>query len=114
VEFEDAPVLNRSGILKNVTANRILRSLLYKDPSDALYSFYGRAALLSVITDLLLATQETEKKHATVQQILAYIRHNPESDLSGEALSRVFSYHKNHINKLIKQETGRSLHAYAR
>lgn len=114
VEFEDADVLNKSGIIKNISCEKALRSLLQKDRADALYGFYGRAALFSVITDILSAEQGNKKKSSTVEKILEYIKNNPERALSGDELSKLFSYHKNHINKLIKQETGRSLSEYIR
>ena len=114
IAFENAAILNQSGIFKNVSCENALRSLLYQDPADALYCFYGRAALFSVISDLLDSKEGARKKRSTVAPILEYIKTNPEKDLSGDALSKLFSYHKNHINKLIKQETGRSLSEYIR
>ncbi len=114
IEFEDADILNRSGIIKNLSSAKALRSLLYKDPADALYRFYELSALLSVIADILASEPKNEKKSSTVEPILEYIRSNPENDLSGGALSSLFSYHKNHINKLIKKETGKSLGEYVR
>jgi AraC-like DNA-binding protein len=114
IEFDDAPVLNKSGIIKGASCEGALRSLLYKSPDDALYSFYSTSALFSVITDILTSEQRSKKADSRVEEILEYIRKNPEGDLSGDALSKLFSYHKNHINKLIKRETGRSLTGYVR
>ena len=114
IEFEDALILNESGIIKNLSSLKAMRTLLYKDPSDALYGFYGTSALFSVIADLLTSEEKNKKKGSTVEPILEYIRSNPEKDISGDALSSLFSYHKNHINKLIKNETGKSLGEYVR
>lgn len=114
LNFEDADVLNKSGTIKNVSCYKILKLLLSLDSKDAHYPFYSRAAIFSVITDMLVADGENEKKSTAVQRLLEYIKSNPESDLSGEALSKIFSYHKNHINKLIKQKTGKSLGEYVR
>ena len=114
IEFEDAPMLNRSGIVKSASPGTALKELLDRDPADALYDFYARSALFSVIADLLSAQKTNKPKSSNATPILDYIKANPEKDLSGEALSKLFSYHKNHINKLVKQETGRSLGAYIR
>jgi len=114
IEFEDATVFNESGIIRSTSCEKALKSLLYRDPADSLYYFYGLSTLISVIADILDSEQKNEKKGSTVEPILKYIRGNPEKDLSGDALSRLFSYHKNHINKLVKQETGRSLGEYVR
>jgi AraC-like DNA-binding protein len=79
----------------------------------ALSRLYERAALTALIADLLTSSQDTPPKSA-VQNIMEYIRCNPEKDLSGNALSTIFFFHKNHINKLIKRETGKSLCEYVR
>ena len=114
IDFEDAAPLNTGGIFQTRSCEKRLRELLYQDRADATYCFYARAALFSVIADLLSGVQSNQPKNGAVDQILNYIRTNPEKDLSGEALSGVFSYHKNHINKLIKRETGKTLSEYVR
>ena len=114
IKFEDAAVLNKSGIFRNFSIKKILSTLIYKDLSDELYCFYGRAMIFSFIADMLTAARENEKECLVTQRILEYIRLNPEKDLSGDTLSKTFSYHKNHINKLVKRETGRSLSEYIR
>ena len=114
LEFEDAPILNKSGIVRNIFCEKTLNPLLYITPTDALYCFYGKSVLFSVITEILASKQKSKKKNRAVERILEYIKTNPEKDLSGDVLAKLFSYHKNHINKLIKQETGKSLSAYVR
>ena len=112
VAFEDAAALNKSGIFKNVFEER-LRLLLDIKRTDLIRGLYERSVLLSVIANMLSSRQES-KPESTVQRILEYIKSNPEKDLSGAALSLLFSYHKNHINKLVKRETGKSLSEYIR
>ena len=114
IEFEDAAVLNKSGIIKNVSFEKTLRTLLCKKTADELYRFYELSAMFSVIAEILSSESKNKKKNPTVEPIIEYIRSNPEKDLSGDALSGVFSYHKNHINKLIKKETGKTLSEYVR
>jgi AraC-like DNA-binding protein len=114
IDFENAPVLNRSGIFKNIFLDKKVKSLLYMDRSDAIYSFCARSILFSIIANMLTAARKIKGKSSAVLRILQYIRSNPEKDLSASALSKLFSYHKNHINKLIKQETGKSLSEYIR
>ena len=114
LEFEDAAVLNQSGIVRNISCEKTLKPLLCTSPADALYSFYGKSVLFSVITDILAPEQKSKKNSRAVERILEYIRTGPEKDLSSDVLSKLFSYHKNHINKLIKRETGKSLSEYVR
>ena len=106
--------MNESGIFRNTSCEKPLESLLYKDRTDATYCFYAKAALFSVIADLLSSVQENKRKKGVTEEILEYIKTNPEKELSGDALSRLFSYHKNHINKLVKRETGKSLSEFVR
>ena len=114
VDFEDAAELNKSGIVKKLSADNDMRSLVYMDRADALYSFYGRAVMFSVIADTLTSIRESNSKGSVGKKILEYINRNPEKELSGKALSKIFSYHPNHINKLIKKEAGKTLSEYTR
>lgn len=114
IEFEDADILNKSGIIKNISFEKSLRTIIGKDPADELYRFYELSVMFSVIADILSSEPKNKKKNTSVKPIIEYIRGNPEKDLSGDALSKLFSYHKNHINKLIKKETGKTLSEYVR
>ena len=112
IYFEDAPTLNKSGIFKNIFDEK-LESLLCINRADSIHSLYERSMLLSVIANML-SSERGNKVKSAVHRILEYIKCNPENDLSADSLSSLFSYHKNHINKLIKRETGRSLSEYIR
>ena len=70
--------------------------------------------MLTIISDIL--NSQTIKKSVSVsaKNIVNYIKTNPENQLTIESLSKKFSYHKNHINKLIKEETGKSLIEFIR
>ena len=91
IEFEDATVLNHSRIIRNLSCEKLLRQLLYKDPKDALYRFFGLSALFSVLTNILESEQNGKKKNRPVEPILEYIKTNPEKDLSADALSSPFT-----------------------
>ena len=112
IDFENAAALNKSRIFKHVF-EKSLKSLLYIQRTDVVHRLYERSMLLSFIADIL-SSEGSEKTNSITQRILEYIKCNPENDLSGDALSAIFSYHKNHINKLIKRKTGKSLSEYVR
>ncbi len=64
---------------------------------------------------LLLKLISSRKKNGTsypVDLILGYIRENYRSDRLTADLSERFSYHPNHINRLVKTSTGVSLKSY--
>lgn len=114
IDFEDATILNKSGIVRSISCEKALKPLLCAAHTDAHYCFYGKSAIFYVIAAILSSEQRSKKKSRAVERILEYIKTNPEKDLSAEVLAQLFCYHKNHINKLIKQETGRNLGEYVR
>ncbi len=48
------------------------------------------------------------------EEILNHIRKNLESELTYESIGEVFHYHPNHINRIVKKQTGMTLHNYVR
>ena len=77
LEFEDAPILNKSGIVRNIFCEKTLKPLLYITPTDALYCFYGKSVLFSVITDILASKQKSKKKNTKVQNTQKCKRKKP-------------------------------------
>lgn len=75
-----------------------------------------RARFLLALTDILRETalEQSGVRHTSrkAEEILAYIREHHAEPLSGETLSKIFHYHKNHINYLVKLKTGVSVHQY--
>ena len=72
----------------------------------------SRAALLSVLAILLSGDRPSPP--AAAAEIVAYIRTHPDGNLSPDALAARFSYHKNHINRLVRSTTGKPLSALVR
>ena len=62
---------------------------------------------------ILLARDLTEKTHYSKgDAIIEYVREHYREPLTNESVAAHFSYHKNYINTLIKEETGTTLHSY--
>lgn len=112
--LSDAHMLNSGCVLHGVGIQPILESLLSTDVADPLYPFHAHAAITSILSQLLRADAGRWGGCSRVGEILAYLRLNPDGDLSADALSRRFSYHKNYINQLIRGATGKTLSAYVR
>lgn len=55
---------------------------------------------------------DSEKLTRTVSEITDFIRKHYAEPLDNAAIARYFSYHPNHINRLLTEQTGMSLHAY--
>lgn len=105
--FEDAKILNKSAVFKNINFTKI-KELLYSDNSE-FYALFNRAVLLSIIADIISSQGSKKPINYTAKKIVNYIKTHPESELMPELLAKKFSYHKNHVNKLVKEETGKSL-----
>ena len=100
-----------SGLFSHTSAARVFSSLLTRDSEDALYPFLSAAALHTVLVELLTVAYVPGGR---CEPILAYLRENPEGDLSAAGLASRFSYHKNYISALVKERTGMSLGRYVR
>lgn len=55
---------------------------------------------------------QSAKSNQTIEDLLEYIRTHYQKPLSNQALAARFSYHPNHLSKLMVQYTGMSLHQY--
>lgn len=108
IVFEDAAALNQSGFFKGADRHQRIAGLKAYGKNDTLFPFFARACILSTVADILAAYPKSKKKNSA-SGIVEYIKSNPEADLSIDALSTLFSYHKNHISRLIKKECGKTL-----
>lgn len=105
---EDAPELNTPTLLSCDAAPYLSHLTEAKGRAATLTA---HAALLSLLADLL-ARERTPPPAAA--EIIAYIEAHPCGDLSPDALAARFSYHKNHINRLVRRATGAPLSALVR
>lgn len=114
VDFEDADMLNSSTLFKDVECQRIFESAITAHRTDPLYDFHSKTAVISAVSQILQNERQRDKKASGVDNILTYINLNPDKDLSADALSSLFGYHKNHINHLVKSATSLTLSEYVR
>ena len=78
---------------------------------DEKRSLYARRWLLNIICKL---AGGADTPHGRAAAILDYLRAHPCDSNTAEELSARFGYHKNHVGRLIKAETGMTLPAYMR
>ena len=69
-----------------------------------------------LLKDILICAarlyKTNEKENTKTGQILTYIHNHFSENITNAQIANHFSYHPNHINSLIKTETGVSLHRY--
>ena len=114
VAFEDAAMFDKGGVFKDADCAHVFDSILTTDRADPYYDFYAKNAICSAVAQILQSERRKIQRVNGTEQILTYINLNPEKDLSGDTLSLLFSYHKNHINYLVKNATGLTLSEYVR
>ncbi len=66
---------------------------------------------------LLCAARMKQEENASVQKskgtaIVSYVKEHFAEPLTNESVSRHFSYHKNYVNRIFKNETGQTLHQF--
>ena len=112
LSFSDLPVFNESGIFESVDCRTVFTSLAALVPGDEAYLFHTGATLRYLLSLLLRKGNHLASRTPAAEPILAYIRENPDGDLSADALAKRFLYHKNYINHLVKSSTGKTLTRY--
>lgn len=112
--FIDAPGLNTPCIIRN--------SFNISDYAGKIFSEYTRACGASMrLVSLLISCiiEEICRKElfcegvsGKYEEMISYIKDNCSEKLTAEGLSEKFHYHKNHINRIIKSNTGMNLKTF--
>ena len=105
--ISDGAVLRHNRVFKNVAGTHIFTELLERNSEDVYFDLFAKIALSQLIYNLLVS--EERKKNVGADRIISYINSNATKDLSAELLEKKFGYHRNYINKLLKEQTGRTL-----
>ncbi len=115
-EIEDCPKLSGVLYIQNIVSiqNR-LNAIAGEYMNQLLYHKQKIGHMLGdCLCDIVRYSQigaPTAQKHK-YNDILAYVRTHYAEKLTNETLGKLFGYHPNYINHLVKQSTGLSLHQY--
>lgn len=94
-------------------AESYMRGLMYEYSSKQVYSDSASGAIIAYLAARLsramLLGVEYGQSH---EEIIAYINTHYSERLTYETLGKVFSYHPNHISRMILRATGLPLHRY--
>ena len=105
--ISDGAALRHNRVFKRIGGGHIFTELLSANRDDVYFELFAKVSISQMIYNIL--TDEQKKKNAQAQKILSYINLNATEELSAALLEQKFGYHRNHINRLVKQETGRTL-----
>ena len=115
-DFEDARSLSRVLYIKELDGiQKKLAMIVNEYSQNLLYCELKCGHLLAeCIADILRAYQigysHTESEN--YDQIISYIQKHYTENISNITLGKVFGYHPNYVNFLVKRMTGMSLHQY--
>ena len=117
IQIEDAPVFQTAFMMEDFPNIVDITVQLLKEYNNRLhgYTLRCRAMLMDMLVTLLrmaISPDHTQVRLAATEDILEYIRNNCDSALDRKELSRIFHYHPNHINRLVQQATGMTLHQF--
>ena len=109
-QFEDlsSPIIRQipqiNTLLTQCTDSFILKDTLYREKSSAIL----KLCLLELIR------QNSKNTHSKLcEDVLSYIHQNYTlTTLTNEDIATKFNYHPYHLSRMIKQETGKTLHKY--
>ncbi|MBQ7900524.1 MAG: helix-turn-helix transcriptional regulator [Clostridia bacterium] len=113
-DFTDFPKLNEVYVIHNDTeivdlSFKILKEYEKEDPSSRRLI----SLLMScIIEKMCLHKDNPGRKNDKYQQIINYIKENAHLKITAEDLEERFHYHKNHINRIVKSETGMNLKSF--
>lgn len=105
--LSDGEALLHNRVFRNIDEAHVFSELLATSKDGVYFDLFSKICISQILYSLL--TSEEKRKNSKAEKILHYINQNATEDLSAEFLERKFGYHRNHINRLLKQETGHTL-----
>lgn len=107
VEFANAPCFNQSGVFNYESLQDAFSKMLVSTGVGEFNGLRLKELLIKVILSLV-NNHSQEKTNIVAKEIVNYIKLNAKT-VCAELLQQHFGYHKNYINRLIKDFTGSAL-----
>jgi len=113
-DFEDYPFLGRAIVLEGMshlrpTVLEILEEYTYQ---KQFFREIAAAKFKDILFEVMRAVMVGTKSSAAVNTVLDYIHRHYAKDIDNAELSRAVGYHPYHLNRLMKNATGTTLHQY--
>lgn len=113
--IEDCPVLSSPLVLQGMTHTESdLREIMSVFQSQRIYFREQASCLLKTfLIQLARSTlQTTTKASAISNQLIAYLQEHYREDLTCDEIALHFNYHTYHINRIMRNATGTTVHQY--
>lgn len=114
VRFSDTDVFDSLFVVDSQPALLATAMTLWKEYEERRigYAVRTRALLAEILVSLYRAKMAVPDADSPIGDLLAYINAHCGEPLTREELAGRFHYHPNHINRLVRQATGKTLHSY--
>ncbi len=114
IHFTDTDVFDRPFVTDGHPELLSTTMTLWKEYAERRigYQVRTRALLAESLVTLYRAKMAVLDADSPVGSLLAYINEHCSDMLTREELAERFHYHPNHINRLVRQATGMTLHSY--
>lgn len=110
----EAEILNKPVVINNMQhlkpkLDAVLKEFVYKKQ----FSLQIASGIFKVVLfEILREATHKGDKNESIDKILNYIHEFFYKDITNEELSKISGYHPYHLNRLMKQFTGTTLHQY--
>lgn len=85
--------------------------LLHFAKKEYLYSEYVSALLKAFVTEAIIYTRY-DRTPESIKKLIAYLNEHYLEPLSNSDIAEAFSFHPNHLSRIFKEYSGRTLHSY--
>ena len=114
VGFDDYASLNKAIVVKNMDylseqIKLVVNEFIYK---KKLYDAAASAAFKNIIISIVREMNDDKKSMDAIEKMLDYIHRNYSENIDNRTLSDMVGYHPYHLNRLMKNATGTTLHQY--
>ena len=113
--FSDFEILNLPIIIHNKSDSvSKIESIINEFSSQRLGYLAMSSSLLKelIITCVRIAQMNIPENFSTINKIISYIEKNYTRNISNEELANISGYHPYHLNRLMKNSTGITMHSY--
>ena len=114
VRFLDTDVFGAPFVTDNHPALLLTAMTLWKEYEERRigYQVRTRALLAEILVAMYRSKMAVPDADSQIGTMLSYINEHCGEELTRESLGKRFHYHPNHINRLVRQATGMTLHHY--
>lgn len=118
IHFRDAVCLNSPILLSNMyhLEDMLQQMLREYDAKMIYYSERLTSLFLGILVSIVREASTIHKYNVNtshkVNKIITYIQNNYRDDITNNSIGKLFSYHPNYINKLMRLYTKKPLHQY--